>query len=430
MSTPSSVPSVGSVLARRWRLAQKLGRGALAEVFVAEPVAGGSSVALKVLRFAFPEPKVAARFVEEGRRVMRLVHPNIVRTLECEQPQEGEGAAFVVTELLDGVPLGAYTRNGGRVPVAQAMSIAQGMLAGLAAAHAQGFVHLDLKPENVFLVRQTGGTFVVKVLDFAMAGVMEAAGGIGHRAPDGTLIGTAAYMSPEQIAGEAGVDKRADIFSAGAILYEMLTGRVAFSAPTEYARLAAVRSTNPEPMDRIDPALVALAPIVSRALLKSRDERFPSALEMARALAAVPLQEPAAYVADTQVGSLAFGGTQPGSRWTHTPSVLATSLPGESGAMGLAPTSPSFEVAPPPRQKPGGTLASAADQHPHHVEMPRPEVALVTMSGTLPSKDLPIIIPIKTTTTVHGVSVRIVALLVAAGVVVGFVLGWAVARLA
>ena len=425
MASPPWVPSVGSVLARRWRVVERLGGGALAEVFVAEPVAGGSSVALKVLRSAFVGSKVAERFVEEGRRVMRLVHPNIARTLECEAAAEGQGP-FLVMELLEGVPLGAYTRNGGRVPVAQAMSIAQGTLAGLAAAHAQGFVHLDLKPDNVFLVRQPGGTFVVKVLDFAMAGVMDAAGGIGHRTADGALIGSAAYLSPEQIAGEAGIDKRADIFSAGAILYEMLTGRVAFSAPTEYARLAAVRSTNPEPMDRIDPALVALAPIVARALLKSREERFPSALEMARALAAVPLQEPAAPAGEAQAGSLAFGGTQPGSRWTHTPSALAASSTGESVASAFAHTSPSFEAMPPPRQKPGGTLASAADYR-AAIEMPMPEVALVAMGGTLPSKDLPVLVPVRTTVT--GVPARLVALLVAAAVAVGFALGWAVARL-
>jgi serine/threonine-protein kinase len=425
MDAPS-VPSVGSVLARRWRLTQRVGKGTLAEVFVAEPLEGGSPVALKVLRAAFSGSKVAARFVEEGKRAMRLVHPNIARTLECVAPEEGSEARFHVTEMLEGVPLSAYTRNGGRVPVAQAMSIAQGMLAGLAAAHAQGFVHLDLKPDNVFLVRQPGGTFVVKVLDFAMAGVMEAAGGIGQRTADGALIGSAAYMSPEQIAGDANVDKRADIFSAGAILYEMLTGRVAFSAPTEYARLAAVRSTNPEPMDRIDPALIALAPIVARALLKPREERFPSALEMARALAAVPLQEPSSPVAEAQAGSLAYGGTQPGSRWGgHTPSALASSL-GDPAASALARTAPELEAVPLLRQKPGSTLASAADHHPH-VEMAMPDVGLVAMGGTLPSKDLPVIIPGKPT-TVAGMRTRLVVILVLAGVGAGFFLGWAAAH--
>src|SRR6185312_9355986 len=130
----------------------------------------------------------------------------------------------------------------------------------------------------------------VKVLDFGIAKVMDAAGGMGSRTRTGMLLGTPAYMSPEQIKNARDVDARADLWSAGVMFYEMLTGRVAFPAPTEFARLAAVLSTEPEPIERSDPALASLSPFVTRALAKAREDRFPTALEMARALVAAAPQ--------------------------------------------------------------------------------------------------------------------------------------------
>src|SRR5215471_5026891 len=134
----------GAVLSRRWRLLHKLGDGGMGEVYAAEPVDGGARVAIKLLRPEFlGEPLVLARFLEEGHLCTRLVHPNIARMLECGSAEDG--SSYLVMELLEGVPLSAYTQNGGRIPVAQAVSVAQGMLAGLAAAHAQGVIHRDLK---------------------------------------------------------------------------------------------------------------------------------------------------------------------------------------------------------------------------------------------------------------------------------------------
>ncbi len=417
------------MLSRRWRLAQKLGEGSVGEVYAAEPVAGGSRVAIKVLRPAFAsDPVVAGRFLEEGRRRMRMVHPNIARVLECEQP--GDGPPFLVSEFLEGVPLGAYTRNGGRVPVGQAVSIAQGMLAGLAAAHAQGFVHRDLKPDNVFLMRQPGGTFAVKVLDFGMADVLDAAAGMGGRARDGSLMGTVAYMSPEQTTPGADVDQRSDVFSAGAILYEMLTGRVAFSAPTEYARLAAVRSTYPEPMEHIDPALLPLGPLVMRALQKAREDRFASALDMARALAAAAASHEALSPSPTEPAVASLGSnpeTSLGGRALHTPSIsiLAASAVSRPVASAFARTTPApvVDIAG-GRVRPGGTLASPIDAR-EPVD-PAPYVPVVDISGTLPSKDLPVIIPMK---ALRGIRSKVVVALVLAALVVGFALGWAAARL-
>src|SRR5579864_4502547 len=145
MSSTLPHPAVGSIVARRWRLLHRLGEGGVGEVYSAEPLAGGERVAVKMLRAEFRgDSVVVARFVEEGRACLRLIHPNIVRLLDVDTTEDR--SAYIAMEMLDAVPLGVYTQNGGRVPATQAALILQGVLAGLAAAHAQGVVHGDLKP--------------------------------------------------------------------------------------------------------------------------------------------------------------------------------------------------------------------------------------------------------------------------------------------
>jgi serine/threonine protein kinase len=414
---------VGAVLSRRWRLARRLGEGGMGEVYAAEPVEGGAPVAVKVLRREFVGvPTVLSRFLEEGRTCMRLTHPNIVRVTECAQAEDG--VPYLVMELCEGVPLSAYTQNGGRVPVAQAVPIMHGILAGLAAAHAQGVVHRDLKPDNVFLTRGPGGTFSVKLLDFGIAKVMDVAGGMGNRTSTGMLLGTPAYMSPEQARNARDVDQRADLWSAGILLYEMVTGRVAFPAPTEYARLAALLSTEPEPVERIDPTLAPLAPFLLRALRKNREERFGTAVEMARALAAV-----------APVPGGAFPGIPaaalPLDRLPEVSPAPARPSPPPTGASPSA-TPPPREGTPRPSKTPPGasgtTLASpaappVADPTPHVVivrsEPPLAEPA-PAMDRTLPSGDRPRIRA--------GVAPVLVVLLVVVALVAGFLLGWALGR--
>ena len=395
----SSGTLVGAILSRRWRLVRKLGEGGMGEVYAADPVEGGGTrVAVKVLRPEFhTDASVLARFLEEARTAMRLEHPNIVRVLEGAQAEDG--SPYFVMELLDGVPLGAYTQNGGRVPLAQAVPILQGILAGLAAAHAQGIVHRDLKPDNVLLTRDGRGAFVVKVLDFGIAKVMDAAGGMGFRTRTGMLLGTPAYMSPEQAKNARDVDQRADLWSAGILFYEMLTGRSAFPAPTEYARLAALLSVEPEPVERIDPGLAPLTAFFQRALKKDRSERFSSAVDMARALA----------VALPGLGGRPSGPPVPLSRLPDVPAIFAPDLGaprtaasphggqghGREPGHGVPPTAAmnallDIGTGPQPARTPGGTLNSPAA--PAIVEAPA-NVAFATPKSsfgeTLPSKDGP-----------------------------------------
>jgi serine/threonine protein kinase len=441
--TAASQSLVGAVLSRRWRLQRKLGDGGMGSVYAADPIAGGPRVAVKMLRSEFrTEGPVLARFQEEGRTAVRLIHPNIVRVLESGDAEDG--TPYIVMELLDGVPLGAYTQNGGRVPLAQAVPILHGILAGLAAAHAQGIVHRDLKPDNVFLTREhanipaghvdhadAGGTWVVKVLDFGIAKVMDVAGGMGSRTRTGMLLGTPAYMSPEQIKNARDVDQRADLWSAGVMFYEMITGRVAFPAPTEYARLAAVLTTEPPPADRVDPSLAPVGPFLARALLKDRDQRFQSALEMARALtAAMP------HMGQPDLAQGKPAGAIPLSRLPEVPSMFAPSaLHAPAVGSGVPSTAPALPVAAPidpalaQTVAPGSTLASAPapavgpEQQPHIVVI-APQGAL---GETLPSKDLPMLAP-GGGRIVRGIAPLVVVMLVTGALLAGFLLGWAFAR--
>jgi serine/threonine-protein kinase len=426
----------GAVISRKWRLVQKLGEGGMGEVYAAEPLDGSARVAVKILKTEFlAESQVLARFVEEARTCMRLIHPNIVRMLECGTAEEG--SPYLVMELLEGVPLGAYTQNGGRVPPAQAVPILQGILAGLAAAHAQGIVHRDLKPDNVFLTRANDGTFVVKVLDFGIAKVMDEAGGMGTRTRTGMLLGTPAYMSPEQVKDARDVDQRADLWSAGVMFYEMLTGRAAFPAPTAYARLAAVVTVDPEPVERVDPGLAFLSAFVTRALKKNRDERYASALEMARALASAAPGVVAR--SDGSVGRIA-AAAMPLSRLPEVPSLYAPSGPGPTQAVqttAVVGVGTTLSSAFPPTAhadanqrplSPGGTLASPATPP---VAEAVPQVVLVSGQGfglgeTLPSKDLPVIS--KSDERRRGIGPLAVTLLVLVALVAGFLLGFAAGR--
>jgi serine/threonine-protein kinase len=452
---PQQSGLIGAVLSRRFRLAKLLGEGGMGSVYAADTVdgpvpmntplpgqapPGSARVAIKILKPEFlGDPEVLARFLDEASTVQRLIHPNILRVFESLQAEDG--SPYIVMELLEGVPLSAYTANGGRVPQTQAVTILQGMLAGLAAAHSQGVIHRDLKPENVFLAREPNGQFQVKLLDFGIAKVMDVAGGMGSKTKTGALLGTPAYMSPEQIKSSKDVDARADIWSAGVMGYEMLSGRVAFPAPTEYARLAAVLNNEPEPLEKIDRNLAPLAPLIARAMRKDRAERFQSALEMARALGATlgtqgsgappPLSRvpPSSPAGDVRV--------MPLSRLPDVPSLFAPSSashieasPAASSEMNTRAAEPVAPGIPDTVMKaPGSTLSSAPPRPEVRVNEAPPHVMVVSGS-TMPSKDLPMLEAVTSgkPRIMRGVAAWVVVVLVVAALAAGFLLGFAVGR--
>src|SRR5258705_1276625 len=211
----------------RYEIRSLLGAGGMGEVYLARDPKINRDVAIKVIPAAFSaDSERLRRFEQEAQAAGALNHPNILSIYDVDTH---DGSPYVVSELLEGETLREQL-NGAALPVRKAIDYALQMAHGLAAAHEKGIVHRDLKPENVFVTRDGRA----KILDFGLAklrsgkedGITEARTEQRGTSP-GTVVGTAGYMSPEQVRGEQ-VDHRSDIFSFGAILYEMLSGRRAF----------------------------------------------------------------------------------------------------------------------------------------------------------------------------------------------------------
>jgi serine/threonine-protein kinase len=274
---------VGAVLNARYRLLRLIGEGGMGAVFEAQDLQGQSRYAVKVLHPEYAKNEhVLQRFYAEGEATSRLVHPNIARCFGYAQAEDR--SPYIIMELLDGASLTSYLKPGLAYDAQYAVPILRGLLGALAEAHRQGLVHRDIKPDNVFLVRNPSGPPIVKVLDFGIAKIMDSAGGMMSKTKTGMLLGTPAYMSPEQIRNAKAVDVRADLWSAGVILYELLTGREAFVAPTELAKLTMILTGAPVPVDQGRPHLGAWRAFFASALAREPENRFPSAAEMERAM--------------------------------------------------------------------------------------------------------------------------------------------------
>jgi eukaryotic-like serine/threonine-protein kinase len=258
----------------------------MGEVYVAR-ASGGELVALKLLLADEGSP-LSARFEREGRLAVQLEHPHIVAARESGRAPDG--TPYIAMELLAGIDLDTHLHNTGVLP-REALAIAIQVCDALEYAHGKGVIHRDLKPQNIFLCR--AADVAVKVLDF---GIARLAGDAGMTAT-GMMIGTLAYMSPEQARGQRDLDARADIWSLGVVLYQMLSGRLPFSGAEGPAMLFQLLF---EPHTELPSALPKpLIAIVNRTLKKQRDERFPSAAAMKSALLSIDPNELVTGVAPT-----------------------------------------------------------------------------------------------------------------------------------
>jgi TolB-like protein/Flp pilus assembly protein TadD len=266
-----------------YQIVAPLGSGGMGEVYRARDAKLERDVAIKVLpAHLSADADALARFEREAKAVASLSHPNI---LAIHDFGTQDGIAYAVTELLEGETLRGKL-DGAAIPQAQAVNWAQQIARGLSAAHSKGVIHRDLKPENVFVTKDGH----VKILDFGLAKKAEqvseqtnAPTGSGHTAP-GTVMGTVGYMSPEQVRGLP-VDHRSDIFSFGAILYELLSGRKAFKKDTATDTIASIIRDEPPELSQSERSIpVALDHIVRRCLEKDRDNRFGTASDVAFAL--------------------------------------------------------------------------------------------------------------------------------------------------
>src|SRR5277367_2779461 len=262
-----------------YEIVAPLGSGGMGEVFRARDTRLKREVAVKVLPPAVSsDPERLRRFEQEALATAALNHPNILAVFDIGT---NDGAPYVVSELLEGETLRERLRSG-PIPMRKALDHALQIAHGLAAAHEKGIIHRDLKPENLFITKDGR----VKILDFGLAKLTQTESGghaptMTHVTEVGTVLGTAGYMSPEQVRGVA-VDARSDIFSFGAILYEMISGKRAFHRETAADTMSAIlKEDAPEFAETNRSVSPALERIVQHCLEKNPESRFHSASDIA-----------------------------------------------------------------------------------------------------------------------------------------------------
>ena len=261
---------VGQRVGDKYRLQEPIGEGGMASVWSARHEMLGRVVALK-LAPVFGDPVQTKRFLREAEIIGQFEHPNIVNVLDAGEVAD-QGYLFLAMELLRGKPFSAHLSGGRRLPPRDVLPILIGVCNGLEAAHQVGLVHRDVKPENVFLAETTAGT-IAKLVDFGIS-LAKASGG-ARITIDGQILGTPAYMSPEQARGAAEVDAASDIWAVGVMLYEALAGRQPFVATNYHALLRQILDDAPAPLP--ENVSFELKAIVLRCLEKSPADRYPSA---------------------------------------------------------------------------------------------------------------------------------------------------------
>ncbi|MDB5311623.1 MAG: prkC 30 [Gemmataceae bacterium] len=269
-----------------YTLKRKLGEGGMGEVFLAEHRLLKRPCAVKFVRGELAaDPSTAARFEREVRAVTGLSHVNTVRVYDYGRAEDG--SFYYVMEYLNGPTLDKLVREHGPLPPGRAVYLLRQLCGALAEAHAAGLVHRDLKPGNI-IVAELGGQYdVAKLLDFGLVQDVGSAAAGGHLTQTGVVIGTPAYMCPEQAGGEHGLDGRGDVYSLGAVAFFALAGRPPFEGGS-VGKLLAAHLTQPAPaVTEVRKDVPAdLAAVVARCLLKDPADRFQSMTELDAALAA------------------------------------------------------------------------------------------------------------------------------------------------
>jgi serine/threonine-protein kinase len=275
----AKVNRIGTIIGDRFRLDELIGRGAMAEVYLALDLQTQAFVALKILRHQHVTDSVSlARFAREGEVQARLRHRNIAALLATGVTKD-KYEPYIVVELLRGKSLRSVIKGEGRVPARRAASYAWQALQGLHAVHQAGVLHRDLKPANIMLEPSPGPVERVVLIDFGFA-TFE---GSAKLTLQGTVVGSLTYIAPERLRGDE-PDKRADLYAMGVVLYELVTGAPPFSAPEDFDLIAMHLNDEPPPVAAIDRRLAPFDPVLARALAKVPADRYATAAEMADAL--------------------------------------------------------------------------------------------------------------------------------------------------
>jgi serine/threonine protein kinase len=364
----------GTLLAKKYRVGNRLGGGGMGEVYEGIQEDLGRRVAIKVMSGPMAnDPQLLARFQLEAKAVAALGHPHIVAVTDF-QDNPGE-PPFIVMERLVGESLGELLEREPMVEPVRAVRIAEQTLSALAAAHEAGLVHRDVKPDNIFLCRTDTNAEIVKLLDFGVAKAMETTAH-GKLTSTGAIVGTLVYMAPEQARGEP-IDARADVYALGACLYHMLAGQPPFPAVNAARLLSAVCNESPMPLNAMRPDLDGgLVAIVARAMAREANHRFISARAMMGAIGAflrgeAPITDPMSATAlavpsmmpmsprgATGAPAPFSGAPSTGPRHTPQPNQPYTPIPYAHPGSGGGVVVPPYAVVPsmPPPKRSGAVV--------------------------------------------------------------------------
>lgn len=265
------LPVKGQVIGEKYRIEAELGRGGMGAVFRATHTVSGKPVALKWLLRPTSDERAVQRFTREARAAGRIDHPNVVDVYDLGQ--EGE-ASYLVMELLYGESLRSRLRGGPLAP-SETIELLGPAMQGVAAAHREGVIHRDLKPDNIFLCRaRNGEARPAKVLDFGISTITSLETNYSVLTTEGTLLGTPSYIAPEQLESPAAPDVRTDVYAFGVIFYEALTGRVPFTADNYLGLALAIAKLEPVRPRTLRPEIPeALERIVLQAMSKNPRDR-------------------------------------------------------------------------------------------------------------------------------------------------------------
>jgi hypothetical protein len=273
-------PLLGRLLGDSYQVVRLVGEGGMGRVYEARHLRlRDRRFAVKVLHSEFArQPEIVARFQREAESASIIGHPNVCDVYDVHKTSDG--VPYLIGEFLEGEELGAYIKRVNRLDVPTACNIARQVCRALAAAHARGIVHRDMKPENVFMAKQ-GASSIVKVLDF---GISKAGQRDTRLTETGMIMGTPSYMAPEQARGEK-VDLRVDVYAIGALLYQMLTGERPFDSQEPAATLTMVLTQDPRRPRSLVPSIPdALELIIQHAMAKDPHDRYQTSMELADAL--------------------------------------------------------------------------------------------------------------------------------------------------
>ena len=368
-STPPADTLLGQTLGS-FRVISLLGEGGMGRVYLAEHVLIGRRAAIKVLAAEIADNEdFVSRFFTEARAVNDIRHPNIVEVTDFGTFGK---LPYIIMELLDGETLEARLARVRLLDAASAARVVAQVAAAVGAGHEHGMVHRDLKPANIFLRNHPDYPDFVKVLDFGIAKLVAQDRNVAHHTEMGALIGTPAYMSPEQCLGDAHLDHRSDIYSLGVVLYQMVAGRLPFTAETAGRLIMSHVQETPPPPQSINPAVsAAMSAIVLRAMAKKPDQRFASMREFRDAiLVSTP-------------GVVAGSATYEGFSQGLTPPPVVPAMPPVSSTMlSTAPTT--YSPTPTPNVRPSVAPAqiSAVRSQPQ-VAAPRAVAAPATPAQSI-----------------------------------------------